>query len=131
MGMYIINGGNRLDGELHIEGSKNAVLPILAASIINGRQSVIHNVPYLKDVKTMINVLETIGCTCSFEGDTVIVNSVGDLDINIPEKPVREMRSSIILMGVMLGRFKSQNKFPGGCEIGLRPIDLHQTGLRL
>ena len=132
MGMYIINGGNRLDGELHIEGSKNAVLPILAASIINGRQSVIHNVPYLKDVKTMINVLETIGCTCSFEGDTVIVNSVGDLDINIPEKPVREMRSSIILMGVMLGRFKKVKiSFPGGCEIGLRPIDLHLTGLRL
>ncbi|NLM45032.1 MAG: UDP-N-acetylglucosamine 1-carboxyvinyltransferase [Clostridiales bacterium] len=132
MGMYIINGGNRLDGELHIEGSKNAVLPILAASIINGRQSVIHNVPYLKDVKTMIDVLETIGCTCSFEGDTVIVNSVGDLDINIPEKPVREMRSSIILMGVMLGRFKKVKiSFPGGCEIGLRPIDLHLTGLRL
>ena len=132
MGMYIINGGNRLDGELHIEGSKNAVLPILAASIINGRQSVIHNVPYLKDVKTMINVLETIGCTCSFEGNTVIVNSAGDLDINIPEKPVREMRSSIILMGVMLGRFKKVKiSFPGGCEIGLRPIDLHLTGLRL
>ncbi|SHI62395.1 UDP-N-acetylglucosamine 1-carboxyvinyltransferase [Lutispora thermophila] len=131
MGMYVINGGHRLEGELKIEGSKNAVLPILAASIINGRESIIHNVPYLKDVNTLLGVLETIGCTCSFQGNTVIVNSRGDLDINIPDKPVREMRSSIILMGAMLARFKKINiTFPGGCEIGLRPIDLHLSGLR-
>lgn len=132
MGMYIINGGNRLEGELRIEGSKNAVLPILAASIINGKNSIIHNVPYLKDVNTLVSMLESIGCKYSFVGNTVIVDSTGDLDINIPEKPVREMRSSIILMGAMLGRFKKVKiSFPGGCEIGLRPIDLHLSGLRL
>jgi len=132
MAVYIINGGNRLEGELKVEGSKNAVLPILAASIINGKNSIIHNVPYLKDVNTLLSALESIGCKCSFEGDTVIVNSTGDLDINMPEKPVREMRSSIILMGAMLGRFKKVKiSFPGGCEIGLRPIDLHLSGLRL
>ncbi|MEA4961991.1 UDP-N-acetylglucosamine 1-carboxyvinyltransferase [Lutispora sp.] len=132
MGKYIINGGNRLEGEVRVEGSKNAVLPILAASIINGGESIIHNVPYLKDVNTLVNVLNTIGCSCSFEGNTMIVNSSGELNINIPEKPVREMRSSIILMGAMLGRFKRVKiSFPGGCEIGLRPIDLHLAGLKL
>lgn len=132
MGKYIINGGNRLEGEVKIEGSKNAVLPILAASIINGGESIIQNVPNLKDVNTLVGVLNTIGCTCSFENGIIMVNSKGDLDTNIPEKPVREMRSSIILMGAMLGRFKKVKiSFPGGCEIGLRPIDLHLTGLKL
>ncbi|MFA7573574.1 MAG: UDP-N-acetylglucosamine 1-carboxyvinyltransferase [Lutispora sp.] len=132
MNKYVINGGNRLDGEVKVEGSKNAVLPILAASIINGGESIIHNVPSLKDVNTLVNMLKTIGCTCSIEGNTIIVNSSGDLDINIPEKPVREMRSSIILMGAMLGRFKKVKiSFPGGCEIGLRPIDLHLSGLKM
>lgn len=131
MSKYIINGGNKLEGEVNVDGSKNAVLPVLAASLINGDESVIHNVPYLKDVNTLESVLQSIGCRVTFEKNTMIVNSKGELDTNIPEKPVKEMRSSIILMGAMLGRFKHVRiSYPGGCEIGPRPIDLHLMGLR-
>lgn len=131
MSKYIINGGNRLEGEVKVDGSKNAVLPILVASLINGGESVIHNVPCIKDVHTLENVLQNIGCQISFEKNTMVVNSKGELDTNIPEKPVKEMRSSIILMGAMLGRFKHiRISYPGGCEIGPRPIDLHLMGLR-
>ncbi len=131
MTKYIINGGNKLEGEVGIEGSKNAVLPILAASLISGKESVIHNIPCLKDVNTLSNVLINIGCKVAMDKSTIIVNSMGELDTNIPEKPVKEMRSSIILMGAMLGRFKRVKiSYPGGCEIGPRPIDLHLMGLR-
>lgn len=131
MTKYIINGGNRLEGEVKIDGSKNAVLPILVASIINGGESIIHNVPNLKDVNTIESLLKNIGCKISFENNAIIVNSQGELDTTIPEKPVKDMRSSIILMGVMLGRFKHiKICYPGGCEIGPRPIDLHLMGLR-
>ena len=131
MSKFIINGGNKLEGEVNVEGSKNAVLPILAASLINGDESIIHNIPRLKDVSTLTNVLENIGCRVFFNGNTIVVNSKGELDTNIPERPVKEMRSSIILMGAVLGRFKHVKiSYPGGCEIGPRPIDLHLKGLR-
>lgn len=131
MSKFIINGGRKLEGEVKVEGSKNAVLPILAASLINGGESIIHNIPRLKDVSTLTNVLENIGCKILFNGNTMVVNSKGELNTNIPERPVKEMRSSIILMGAVLGRFKHVKiSYPGGCEIGPRPIDLHLKGLR-
>lgn len=131
MSRYIINGGKRLEGEIESDGSKNSVLPILAASLINGNESVIHNIPELKDVHTLSNVLENIGCKVKYKDRTMVINSKGELNTNIPEKPVKEMRSSIILMGAMLGRFKKVViSYPGGCEIGPRPIDLHLMGLK-
>ena len=104
MDRYIIVGGHRLEGDVRVDGSKNSVLPVLAATIINGKESVIHNVPELKDVDSLIGLLRTIGCKCLFENNTLIVKSNNSLDTLIPEKPVREMRSSIILMGAMLAR---------------------------
>ncbi len=131
MSRYIINGGNKLEGEIKVDGSKNSALPILAATLINGKESIIHNIPRLKDVYTLANVLENIGCKVSYHNNTMIIDSKGDLNTNIPEKPVKEMRSSIILMGAILGRFKNVRiSYPGGCEIGPRPIDLHLKGLR-
>ncbi len=131
MSRYIINGGRRIEGEIESDGSKNSVLPILAASLINGNESIIHNIPHLKDVDTLSNVLESIGCKVEYNGRTIVINSKGELNTEIPEKPVKEMRSSIILMGAMLGRFKKVKiSYPGGCEIGPRPIDLHLMGLR-
>ena len=131
MSRYIINGGKKLEGEIESDGSKNSVLPILAASLINGNESIIHNIPELKDVHTLSNVLENIGCKVEYNGNTMVINSKGELNTNIPEKPVKEMRSSIILMGAMLGRFKKvMISYPGGCEIGPRPIDLHLMGLK-
>jgi len=131
MDRYVINGGHRLEGEVRIDGSKNSVLPVLAATIISGKESVIHNVPELKDVDLLIGLLRTIGCKCFFENNTLIVKSNNQLEAFIPEKPVREMRSSIILMGAMLARHgQVKISYPGGCEIGPRPIDIHLSGLR-
>lgn len=131
MDRFIINGGHRLEGEIKVDGAKNSVLPILAATIINGSESVIHNVPELKDVDTLIGVLKFIGCRCFFENGTLIVKSNEITNVSIPEKPVREMRSSIVLLGAMLARCgKAKISYPGGCEIGPRPIDMHLSGLR-
>lgn len=131
MDRYVINGGHRLEGEVRVDGSKNSVLPVLAATIISGKESVIHNVPELKDVELLIGLLRTIGCKCYFENNTLIVKSNSQLETLVPEKPVREMRSSIILMGAMLARHGHVRiSYPGGCEIGPRPIDIHLSGLR-
>lgn len=131
MSKLIISGGEKLRGEIQIEGAKNAVLPVLAASIINGKCNVISNCPKLRDVEVMTHILETVGCSIKFEGNTIIVDSSGINKFEIPEEPVREMRSSIILTGAMLSRYnKVVICYPGGCEIGPRPIDLHLKGLR-
>lgn len=131
MDRYVINGGHRLEGDVRVDGSKNSVLPVLAATVISGKESVIHNVPELKDVDLLIGLLRTIGCKCFFENNTLIVKSNSQLETFVPEKPVREMRSSIILMGAMLARHgQVKISYPGGCEIGPRPIDIHLSGLR-
>ncbi|MEA4845688.1 MAG: UDP-N-acetylglucosamine 1-carboxyvinyltransferase [Clostridiaceae bacterium] len=131
MDKYVIIGGHRLEGDVRVDGSKNSILPVLAATIISGKESVIHNVPELKDVDLLIGLLRTIGCKCFFENNTIIVKSNSPLNTVIPEKPVREMRSSIILMGAMLARHGHVKiSYPGGCEIGPRPIDIHLSGLK-
>lgn len=115
MDRFVINGGNRIEGEIKVDGAKNSVLPILAATIINGGESIIHNVPDLKDVETLAGVLKTIGCKCFFENNTMMIKSDNVVDINIPEKPVREMRSSIILLGAMIARTgQAKISYPGG-----------------
>ncbi len=131
MDRFVINGGHKLEGDIRVDGSKNYVLPVLAATIISGKESVIHNVPELKDVELLIGLLRIIGCKCFFENNTLIVKSNNQLETTVPEKPVREMRSSIILMGAMLARHKQVKiSYPGGCEIGPRPIDIHLSGLK-
>lgn len=131
MEKYIINGGNRLEGEICIPGAKNAVLPILAATIISGKTSVISNIPDLKDVRVMIDILKSLGVKMKREKDTLVVDSKDIDNVNLPENLVREMRSSIILMGALLSRTgELKVSYPGGCEIGPRPIDLHLKSLR-
>lgn len=131
MEKYIIQGGNKLQGEVTVQGAKNSVLPILAATIISGKESTIFNMPYLRDVEVMIKILKTLGAKVEFKDHTVQINSSPINKVDLPEEYVREMRSSIILMGAMLARFKEVHvALPGGCEIGLRPIDLHLKALR-
>ena len=128
---YLITGGRKLRGELEISGAKNAVLPILAASVINGGVSVINGFPNLRDVDIMIKILMSLGCKVEKTCNSIIVNSRNIFTHEIDESLVREMRSSIFLMGPMLARFgKIKISYPGGCEIGHRPIDLHLKGLR-
>jgi len=127
---YIIKGGNRIDGKLRIGGAKNSVLPIFAASIISGKVSIIHDCPILKDVEIMIEMLRQLGCEIKIEGHTVIIDSSGELKYEVSDSLVRKMRSSVVLLGALIARLKKAKIcFPGGCDIGIRPIDLHLKGL--
>lgn len=131
MSKYIINGGNRIEGTLKIRGAKNAILPIMAASILNDNVSIIHNVPCIADVLIMIKILESIGCKVKHEGDTLIIDSSSINFHKVDEEYIRKMRSSIIIMGAMIGRLEHiEITHPGGCAIGARPIDLHLKALK-
>jgi len=116
MSRFVIAGGAKLEGEILVEGSKNAVLPILAASLLNGGESIIKNCPRLRDVEVMIEILKKIGCKAKMEGDVIIVNSSNIRETEIPVELAAEMRSSIIFMGPMLARCgKVTISYPGGC----------------
>ncbi|HLS53730.1 MAG TPA: UDP-N-acetylglucosamine 1-carboxyvinyltransferase, partial [Tissierellaceae bacterium] len=131
MAKYIIQGGNRLEGEVEIKGAKNSILPILAATVISGEVSKISNIPQLRDVEVMTKILLSIGAKVEKEGDQLLIDTSSIDKTQLPEELVREMRSSIILMGALLARFGEVSvSYPGGCEIGPRPIDLHLKSLR-
>ncbi len=131
MSKLLIHGGNKIQGQLNVSGAKNSVLPILAATVLNGSTNVIHNIPALSDVKIMKGILRAVGCNVKREDKTIIVDSKGVNNHVIPEELVREMRSSIIFLGAMLGRCgETIVSYPGGCEIGPRPIDLHLKSLK-
>lgn len=127
----VIRGGNRLEGEINLQGSKNSSLPILAATVLVDGISTIHNCPELTDVTAAIKILEHLGCTVERDGDTVTVDSRFITACSIPDSLMREMRSSIVFLGSILGRIgQVRLSSPGGCEIGLRPIDLHISSLK-
>lgn len=131
MERLVIDGGIPLNGKIDLQGSKNSALPILAAAAAVDGISVIHNCPDLSDVLAAVKILEHIGCKVMREGHTVIVDATSVNCFEIPEKQMREMRSSIVFLGALLARFgKARVTPPGGCEIGLRPIDLHLSALR-
>ncbi|MBA1333688.1 MAG: UDP-N-acetylglucosamine 1-carboxyvinyltransferase [Firmicutes bacterium] len=131
MSVYRVVGGNRLQGEIKVEGSKNAVLPILAATVLNKGESIIENVPELNDVITMLRILESLGCRVEYKDQSVWVDASNITSSEMPANLVKQMRSSIILLGSLLGRTgRVVSTYPGGCAIGVRPIDLHLKGLR-
>lgn len=116
MSKLIVIGGPKLKGEISVEGSKNAILPILAATILNGKLSIIRNCPRLRDVEVMLEILKKIGCKASMEGDVIAVDSSNIKVFQIPVDLAAEMRSSIIFMGPMLARCgKVTISYPGGC----------------
>ncbi|HHV60688.1 MAG TPA: UDP-N-acetylglucosamine 1-carboxyvinyltransferase [Clostridiaceae bacterium] len=122
MDKLVINGGHKIEGELDIQGSKNAVLPILAATVLNGDISVIRNCPKLRDVHIMIRILRELGCKVDVFDDTVVVDSSTLHSQKIPDKLASEMRSSIIFLGPMLARCgKVTISYPGGC-VSLLPL---------
>lgn len=128
---YIVNGGNKIEGTLELRGAKNAILPIMAATILNENKSTIHNVPNISDVDIMIKILKSIGCKVEYNNDTLIIDSSNINSSEIDEQYVRQMRSSIIIMGAMIGRLDyTKISYPGGCAIGSRPIDLHLKALQ-
>lgn len=131
MNKLVIDGGIPLRGEIQVQGAKNAVLPILAASLVADGKCVIHNCPWLRDVEKTKQILERLGCRVTFDRGTVTVDSSTLTGCKIDERLMREMRSSIIFLGAILTAYgKAVVGMPGGCPIGLRPIDLHLKALR-
>ena len=118
MSKLIVTGGQKLRGDIVVEGSKNAVLPILAAAVLNNGKSIIKNCPRLRDVEIMLDILRKIGCKVEFEGNTVTIDSSTIHSTEVPEDLAVEMRSSIIFLGPILSRFKEVTiSYPGGCEM--------------
>ncbi|NCA92802.1 UDP-N-acetylglucosamine 1-carboxyvinyltransferase [bacterium] len=131
MGKFIINGGNKLYGEVKIQSAKNAVLPLFAAALLTEEEIIIKNVPDLIDVDNMIKIICNIGAVVKKEEHTVSIKAQDITSHNIPNSLAKELRSSIFLLGAVLSRKKhAKVAFPGGCDIGMRPIDIHIKGLR-
>jgi UDP-N-acetylglucosamine 1-carboxyvinyltransferase len=126
-----IEGGHRLSGTLRIHGAKNAALPILAASVMAHGESTIQDVPVLQDIRVMTTILKKLGAKVKEEGSTLVIDASLLKSTEVPEHLMRQMRSSIFLMGPILARYGHVRvSKPGGCTIGTRPIDLHLKGLR-
>lgn len=131
MSKYIIRGGTPVAGDIRIKGAKNSVLTLLAACILADGKVTLHDCPHISDVNTMLAILERLGCRTGRTGDDVTVDSAGISGDKIPGGLASELRSSIFLLGSLLSRLKKAKvAYPGGCEIGLRPIDIHLAGLR-
>src|SRR4026209_356888 len=130
MECLLIKGGAPLHGEVHVSGAKNAVLPIMAATLLTPEKCVIRRVPDLSDVRFMAQILQSLGAQVKLDGDTVTVRaakpkSTGDYHL------LRKMRASICILGPLLGRqHHARVSLPGGCVIGTRPIDLHLKGMK-
>lgn len=131
MSVWHIAGGNRLSGSVTVQGAKNAVLPIMAASVLAPGETELLNVPTLRDVNTTIRILRGLGSSVEREGDAVYIDSRPMSRSEIPHSLMRELRSSVIFLGALLARCgHARLSMPGGCELGPRPIDLHLMALR-
>ncbi|HNQ35171.1 MAG TPA: UDP-N-acetylglucosamine 1-carboxyvinyltransferase [bacterium] len=125
-----VTGGNRLSGGVRVSGSKNASLPILAATLLAEGRSRIYGVPRLQDVRTMIKILTALGAEIDWSGDCLTVDTSGISNCTAPYELVKQMRASVCLLGPLLARFgRAAISLPGGCVIGDRPIDMHLKGL--
>ena len=126
MSSYIIEGAHKLEGTVKISGSKNAALPILAATVLNVGKTTLYNVPNIQDTQMMFKILETLGGKVEKKNNKIIIDTSKINKFEIPEELMHKMRSSVILAGALLGRYKKAIfSYPGGCDIGSRPIDLH------
>jgi len=133
MEKLVIEGGQRLRGRVRISGSKNASLPIMAATLLARGRCTLRNVPRLKDVETMKRLLEMLGARLWWEeGNSMVVDTSDAYECVAPYEIVKEMRASILVLGALVGRMRrAVVSYPGGCAIGERPIDLHLKGLEV
>ena len=131
MSKYKIYGGNSLFGKINVATSKNATLPILAGAILCEKEVVLNNLPKFSDIENMERILEHLGCEINKSQNKTIINTENLNTYFIPNILTKGIRSSIFMLGPMLAKFKKAKiSFPGGCNIGNRPIDLHLKGLR-
>ena len=132
MDSFIVRGGNRLQGVLSASGSKNAALPIMAATLLSAERCTLHGIPVLRDIATMMTLLSSLGATAtrpSSDG-ALIIDSSAVREFRAPYDLVKTMRASILVLGPLLARFgQAEVSFPGGCAIGSRPVDLHIRAL--
>lgn len=127
MAQYIIEGGNKLEGEISASGSKNASLPIIAASILNGKNTTLYNVPNIQDTKITLEILRLLGCKIDRKNGKIIIDSGSMEKTEIPKDLMHKLRSSVILAGAILGRFKKAIfTYPGDCDIWW----IHRTSIR-
>lgn len=131
MDSLIIQGGARLDGAITASGSKNAALPIMAATLLTPESCALHRVPVLRDTDTMVTLLSSLGAKVSRRDDNAMVVECGALhQLKAPYELVKTMRASILVLGPLLARYgRAEVSFPGGCAIGSRPVDLHIRAL--
>lgn len=127
----IVKGGIPLKGEIKIQGAKNSVLPIIAASLLCEGEVVLNNCPIISDTYASCRILNYLGCKCKLNGNTLVINPSTADKTDIPDELMQEMRSSIIYMGAMLGAYgKCRLSFPGGCQLGPRPVDMHLSAMK-
>lgn len=132
MDKFVISGGARLSGEVVLSGSKNACLPIFAATLLARGKSVIRNVPHLSDIFAMISLLESLGAKVDLENDAAVIDTSCQNRFEAKHEIVRKMRASFWVLGPLLVKFgKARVPLPGGCAIGARPIDMHLMGFSL
>lgn len=130
MQKLVINGEKKIRGEISVHGAKNSALPLLAACALADGEVILHNCPRLSDVFASTRILTHLGCKCSREGSSVRIITRGISRSDIPEELMREMRSSIVFLGAVTGKTGCCSlSFPGGCELGPRPIDMHISAL--
>jgi len=130
MEKFIVKGEVRLNGTIRVSGAKNAILPIMAATLLCSGVSVIHDIPHLRDISVMEDILTLLGAKITRENSTLLIDTTNIKEVEIPEHLMREMRASVFLMGPLLGKFhRVKLSYPGGCAIGPRPIDLHVKAL--
>ena len=131
MEKFIIEGGGRLYGSVQIQRAKNAVLPLLAASVLTDETVVLRELPQILDVENMLKILTELGCAIQRDERSVVIDSANAVSHEIPAVLTKEIRSSVFMLGSVLTRFhRAKISYPGGCDIGLRPIDLHLSGLK-
>ena len=130
MDQLIIEGGNRLEGTIEIKGAKNAILPILVGSLLTTEKVILNNVPVVKDVLIMKELVHKCGAKINFENNTIYTKSNGLKETVLPETLVKKISSSFLLVGALLNHFsKVKISWPGGCSIGNRKLDSHIKGL--
>lgn len=131
MSELIIHGPNHLEGEVAIHGAKNSTLPLMAAVLLCEGPCILHNCPNLSDVDTSLKILRHLGCKVERSGSDIAIDPRNAKNSDIPDSLMREMRSSIIFLGAIISSMGAAVlSFPGGCELGPRPIDLHLAALR-
>ena len=131
MDKFIIDGGKRLFGSVRLQSAKNSVLPLFAASVLTEKRVIIRETPPISDALCMAEILRELGAKVSFRGNDVVIDSANACSHEIPSSLTKELRSSVFMIGSLLTRFhKALIAYPGGCDIGLRPIDLHLNALK-